>query len=568
MMLPPELDRERLRIREIAEGYGLDFFETVFEMVPWGAMNAVAAYGGFPVRYPHWRFGMLYEQMVKGYAYGLQKIYELVINNDPCYAYLLNGNTVVDQKMIMAHVYAHCDFFKNNLWFAPTNRHMVDELASHATRVSRYIDEEGQAEIEPFLDSCLSLENLIDVYAPYVTAKREDDNGDSGRRTPLRFEAKSYMDPFINPPEVMEAERLRIEEERRKAPRFPERPERDVLGFLMWNAPLKRWQRDLLAMIRNEAHYFAPQALTKVLNEGWACLGAHSRVFTDRGLIPIRELVEGRLPVNVSDGEQERSVYDWACFEDRETVCILTRRGFTVEGSVTHRVLLPDGTWRRLDELRVGDDVALGIGADLWPSSEVELRWEPRQGLTLAGVAAEAGVSVSTVARHKRGSHRSRKAAALEPLLGRYEAEPGPRCTDVLRKTLRVPRLVDERLAAFLGYQLSDGNISDVKRVVSFTTGDAELAELYTGLVRDLFGLEPRVQRDGRRLRVHAYSRHLIDFLVHLGCPTGRSAARKVPPEAVLRSPKRVVAAFLRAYFDGDGYAGDVGVILVSASER
>ncbi len=116
-----------------------------------------------------------------------------------------------------------------------------------------------------------------------MTAKREDDNGDSGRRTPLRFEAKSYMDPFINPPEVMEAERLRIEEQRRKAPRFPERPERDVLGFLMWNAPLKRWQRDLLAMIRNEAHYFAPQALTKVLNEGWASYW-HSTMMTQNVL--------------------------------------------------------------------------------------------------------------------------------------------------------------------------------------------------------------------------------------------------------------------------------------------
>ena len=283
MRLPLELDRERARIREIAEGYGLDFFETVFEMVPWDAMNTIAAYGGFPVRYPHWRFGMLYEQMAKGYAYGLHKIYELVINNDPCYAYLLHGNTAVDQKMIMAHVYAHCDFFKNNLWFAPTNRHMVDELASHATRVGRYVDEEGQAEVEQFLDSCLTLENLIDVYAPYATSKRESDNGDSRRRTPLRFEAKSYMDPFINPPEVLEAERKRIEEARRQSPCFPERPERDVLGFLMWNAPLKRWQRDLLAMIRKEAYYFAPQALTKVLNEGWASYW-HSTMMTQNVL--------------------------------------------------------------------------------------------------------------------------------------------------------------------------------------------------------------------------------------------------------------------------------------------
>ena len=81
-------------------------------------MNEVAAYGGFPTRYPHWRFGMEYEGLAKGYEYGLSKIYEMVINNDPCYAYLLEGNSSVDQKMVMAHVYGHCDFFKNNFYFS------------------------------------------------------------------------------------------------------------------------------------------------------------------------------------------------------------------------------------------------------------------------------------------------------------------------------------------------------------------------------------------------------------------------------------------------------------------
>ena len=81
-------------------------------------LNEVAAYGGFPMRYPHWRFGMEYEQLAKGHRYGLSKIYELVINNDPCYAYLLAGNSLVDQKLVIAHVYGHCDFFKNNVWFA------------------------------------------------------------------------------------------------------------------------------------------------------------------------------------------------------------------------------------------------------------------------------------------------------------------------------------------------------------------------------------------------------------------------------------------------------------------
>jgi stage V sporulation protein R len=103
--LTPELEVERQKIEKIAEKAGLDFFETIFELVTYKELNQIAAYGGFPVRYPHWRFGMDYESISKGYDYGLSKIYELVINNDPCYAYLMEGNEFIDQKLVMAHVF-------------------------------------------------------------------------------------------------------------------------------------------------------------------------------------------------------------------------------------------------------------------------------------------------------------------------------------------------------------------------------------------------------------------------------------------------------------------------------
>ena len=86
------------KIEAIAKDEGLDFFETRFEMVSYDKMSEIAAYGGFPTRYPHWRFGMEYERLSKSHTYGLSKIYELVINSDPCYAYLLEGNELVDQK--------------------------------------------------------------------------------------------------------------------------------------------------------------------------------------------------------------------------------------------------------------------------------------------------------------------------------------------------------------------------------------------------------------------------------------------------------------------------------------
>ena len=130
MSLPGELATLQLEIEAHARAYKLDFFDVVFEMLDYQQMNQVAAYGGFPTRYPHWRFGMEYEQLSKSYAYGLHKIYEMVINNDPTYAYLLEGNAFVDQKLVMAHVCGHADFFKHNVYFKHTNRKMVDAMAN------------------------------------------------------------------------------------------------------------------------------------------------------------------------------------------------------------------------------------------------------------------------------------------------------------------------------------------------------------------------------------------------------------------------------------------------------
>src|SRR5205814_10018029 len=165
--------------------YGLDCFETVFEVLDYQQMNEVAAYGGFPTRYPHWRFGMEYEQLSKGYEYGLSKIYEMVINNDPCYAYLLEGNSLVDQKRGMAHVFAHNDFFKNNYYFSKTNRKMIDGMANHASRIRRHIERLGLEKVESFIDSCLCLENLIDPMSPFIvrrSAEREEEKGAEGAK--------------------------------------------------------------------------------------------------------------------------------------------------------------------------------------------------------------------------------------------------------------------------------------------------------------------------------------------------------------------------------------------------
>src|SRR5215510_7803356 len=168
MNLPRDLENIKEQIEAYARQYQLDFYETIFEILDFKQLNEVASFMGFPNRFPHWRFGMEYERLSKSYAYGLHKIYEMVINNDPCYAYLLQCNNPVDQKIVMAHVYGHCDFFKHNFWFSRTNRKMMDEMANHATRVRRHIERQGQERVERFIDTCLSVEHLIDPHSLFV----------------------------------------------------------------------------------------------------------------------------------------------------------------------------------------------------------------------------------------------------------------------------------------------------------------------------------------------------------------------------------------------------------------
>lgn len=274
--LTPELKQWQMKIESLARGHGLDFYDTIFEVLSFDELNEVASFGGFPTRYPHWRFGMQYEQLSKGYQFGLQKIYELVINNDPCYAYLMVSNPLVDQKMVMAHVYGHCDFFKNNYWFSFTNRKMMDEMANHGTRIRRIVDQIGLSEVESFLDAALTLENLIDHMAPFVqrttpNSRKEDlDPSVEQAVEPHRLRSKDYMEAYINPPEYLEEQRARLKKAADKEKSATPEPIRDILLFLIENAPLRRWQVDILEIVRKEAYYFNPQGMTKIMNEGWA----------------------------------------------------------------------------------------------------------------------------------------------------------------------------------------------------------------------------------------------------------------------------------------------------------
>jgi stage V sporulation protein R len=299
--LTPDLRAHMDAIKAKAIEYGLDFHEVVFEVLDFRTMNMIASQGGFPTRYPHWRWGMEYEKLSRRDAYGMGRIYEMVINNDPCYAYLQESNGVGDQKLVMAHVYGHADFFKCNAWFSKTDQKMMNTMANHATRVQRHIDRHGRDAVERFLDACLGIEFLIDPYSvfspptaappPSHTTSSTGSGGTLDDFEPSRLPAKPYMDRFVNPESALRAEReAHAAQGAKTSGSVPTSPSRDVLRFLLERAPLADWQRDLLSIVRDESYYFVPQAMTKVMNEGWATYW-HSKMMTGH-FLEAKEIVD------------------------------------------------------------------------------------------------------------------------------------------------------------------------------------------------------------------------------------------------------------------------------------
>jgi stage V sporulation protein R len=277
-----ELEKAIEEITDIAKGFGLDFYPMRYEICPADIIYTFGAYG-MPTRFSHWSFGKNFHRMKLQYDLGLSKIYELVINSDPCYAFLLEGNSLIQNKLIVAHVLAHCDFFKNNVRFSRTNRNMVESMAATAERIRQYEIEHGTEAVESFIDAVLSIQEHVDpsITKPY-------------RQTELRYykyrkrpaeQSAAKTAPKTGYEDLWELEeRGKEPETKEEAKRFPPAPEKDLLLFIEEYAPyLEDWQRDILTMLRDEMLYFWPQLETKIMNEGWASYW-HQRILRELDL--------------------------------------------------------------------------------------------------------------------------------------------------------------------------------------------------------------------------------------------------------------------------------------------
>jgi stage V sporulation protein R len=257
------------RIVELVEKFGLDPYPQEFEVCDHEQMLSYMVYSGMPSHYPHWSHGKAFEKLKTLYDYGLSGLpYEMVINSNPCIAYLMRDNSLALQVLTIAHVYGHNDFFKNNFTFRPTRAEFtIETFKAHANRVRHYVEDPsiGLEKVERVLDAAhaLSLQCRRNLSIRKTT--------EAEQKEAKYRDAKPSADPF-------QSIHRRKEWDSPDLTKVPLYPEEDILIFIRdHNLHLTEWEKDLLTIVHEQAQYFIPQIETKIMNEGWASFW-HKRI--------------------------------------------------------------------------------------------------------------------------------------------------------------------------------------------------------------------------------------------------------------------------------------------------
>ncbi len=272
-------------IAKVAEEFGLDTYPIQVEIITAEQMMDAYASVGMPVNYHHWTFGKHFLATEKNYKRGQMGLaYEIVINSNPCIAYLMEENTLTMQALVIAHAaYGHNSFFKGNYMFRTwTNADaIIDYLLFARNYIAQCEQRHGEEEVELFLDSCHALMNLgVDRY-------RRPQKLSLAKEQMRQREREEYLQGQVNelwrtlPAAEARPDQLALE-------RFPREPEENLLYFIEKHAPLlEPWQREVVRIVRKIAQYFFPQRQTQVMNEGWATFWHYTIInrLYDKGLL-------------------------------------------------------------------------------------------------------------------------------------------------------------------------------------------------------------------------------------------------------------------------------------------
>jgi stage V sporulation protein R len=266
----PLLQRFDKEIARIAhDEYGLDTYANQIEVISSEQMIDAYSSVGLPINYHHWSFGKQFVSTEQTYRRGQMGLaYEIVINSDPCIAYLMEENTLPMQALVIAHAcYGHNSFFKGNYLFRTWTSAdaIIDYLVFARNYIAECEERHGQGEVELLLDSCHALMNYgVDRYkrpSPLSMAEEK-------RR---QVERETYLQSQVNDLWRTLPVELAGEGASRRDRRFPDEPQENLLYFIEKNAPLlEPWQREVVRIVRRIGQYFYPQRQTQVMNEGWA----------------------------------------------------------------------------------------------------------------------------------------------------------------------------------------------------------------------------------------------------------------------------------------------------------
>jgi|AntRauTorcE11897_2_1112592.scaffolds.fasta_scaffold00797_7 spore cortex formation protein SpoVR/YcgB (stage V sporulation) len=274
-------------IARLAEKYRLDTYPNQIEVISSEQMMDAYAATGMPVGYHHWSYGKHFLKVQQAYKRGQMGLaYELVINSNPCIAYLMEENTLMMQVLVMAHAsYGHNSFFKNNYLFRTWTdaEGIIDYLVFARQYVSECEERYGIDAVETLLDACHALQSHgVDRYKrPRPLSIQEERERQQEREAILQQQVNDLWRTLPN----MNPDR---EETNQQRQRFPAEPQENLLYFIEKHAPLlEPWQRELVRIVRKIAQYFYPQRQTQVMNEGWATFWHYTLMHDlyDEGLV-------------------------------------------------------------------------------------------------------------------------------------------------------------------------------------------------------------------------------------------------------------------------------------------
>jgi stage V sporulation protein R len=256
------------RIRELVDRFGLKCYPQEFEVCDHNEMLGYMAYTGMPSHYAHWSYGKSYERQKTMYDYGVSGLpYEMVINTNPCLAYLMRDNTLLLQVLTIAHVYGHNDFFANNFTFTSGTdaRHALEMFKNSANRIASYLEDPsiGIEAVESVLDHAHAV--CYQRSRNLAIKQLSDDE--------QRIRAWERAQPAPDPWREIHPEREYVQPDLSKT---PAEPQENLLQFISrYNPYLPDWKRDIIEIVDKRTQYFMPQMETKIMNEGWASYWHH-----------------------------------------------------------------------------------------------------------------------------------------------------------------------------------------------------------------------------------------------------------------------------------------------------